>query len=91
MGGREAVVLPRELTCGGDFRAAGGGGSWTVAAREVGAGLPALLQHLLAEGASLVWEEEVRVQTGLRGTGRGTRLPRGPVTCCFSSWGKVWR
>lgn len=79
----------RVLTCGGDIGAAGGGGSGAVAAGEVGAGLPALLQHLLAEGASLVWEEEVRVQTRFRGTGRrDTRLPRGPRACCFSSWGR---
>lgn len=69
----------RVLTCGGDIGAAGGGGSRAIAAGEVGAGLPALLQHLLAEGASLVWEEEVRVQTRFRGTGRRVTRLQGPA------------
>lgn len=88
MGEREAVAQTRVLTCSGDIGAAGGGGpGGAVAAGEVGAGLPALLKHLLAEGASLVWEE-VRVQTELGGTGRDTELPRGLMTCCFSSQGR---
>lgn len=38
-----------------------------MAAGVAGAGLLAVVQQLLAKGAPLVWEEEVRVQTGLRG------------------------
>lgn len=66
-GGRKAVSQAKPLTCDGDVGAAGGQGPCTVAAGVAGAGLLAVVQHLLAEGASVVWEEDVRVQTGLRG------------------------
>ena len=42
------------LTCGGDVGAAWGGRPRTEAACVGGAGLPAVLEHLLGEGASLV-------------------------------------
>lgn len=48
--------MPAGLTCSGDIGAAWGGGSRAEAARVEGAGLSAVLQHLLGEGASLVWE-----------------------------------
>lgn len=57
----------KTLTCGGDVRAAGGGGSCATAAGVVGAGLLTVVQQLLGKGAALVWEEEVRTQRGLRG------------------------
>ena len=43
------------LTCGGDVGAAWGGRPCAKAAWAGGAGLPTVLEHLLGEGALLVW------------------------------------
>ena len=52
------------LTCGGDVGAARGGCPRAEAAWVGGAGLPAVLEHLLGKGASLVWGAEVSGQRG---------------------------
>lgn len=51
--------MARTLTCSRDIRATRGGRSRAIATAIVGTGLAAIIQQLLGERASLIWEKEV--------------------------------